>query len=332
MSDTGLRYLFLGSPPFANPVLERLLASRHAAVALVTPPDRPRGRGRQVEPSSLVRLARAHQLRVLQPEEAHASEVQGELRALEPDVLMVCSYGVILKPELLELAPHGALNVHASLLPRHRGASPIQAAILCGDEVTGVSIQRMVAALDEGDVLTTREHAIGAHTTAPELALELARLGGEAAVEALDRIEAGTAVFTPQDSSRATYARKLRKEHGRIDFARPAREIERRVRAFASWPGARCLDPKGRVLTLLRARVVGAAPGEHAPGELIETDGRLVVATGSAASDDALEFLELVPAGKRPMSAAEYQRGARFQRGDRLTSEPAIQSFVVPEP
>ena len=313
-------------------MLERLLASRHVALALVTPPDRPRGRGRVVEPSSLVRLARAHDLSVLQPQKPRSGELLEELRALDPDVLVVCSYGVILDREMLELAPHGSLNVHASLLPRHRGASPIQAAILCGDEVTGVSIQRMVLALDEGDVLVAREHPIGPHTTSSELMVELARAGGDIAVLALDRIEAGTAEYTPQDDARATYARKLRKEHGRIDFARSAAELDRQVRALSSWPGARCRDPKGRELTFLRTAPVDLPCDGLEPGQLIQADRRLIVAAGGpgpgAAGDSALEVLELVPAGKRPMSAAEFLRGARLERGDRLTSERPIESFV----
>jgi methionyl-tRNA formyltransferase len=242
-------------------------------------------------------------------------------------VLLVASYGVILPPAVLALAPHGALNVHASLLPRHRGASPVQAAIFCGDRETGVSVQRMVAELDAGDVLLERRVALGAETTAPELLAQLAELGAEALVAALDLLAAGRAEFRPQDPARVTWARKIRKEHGHIDFAAPAARIERQVRALAGWPGARCLDPKGRELTVLRAAVVPAEGfgGESAPGTILECGEHLVVATGAG----ALEIRELLPAGKRAMSAAEFARGARLEPGQRLGSQPQAPAFVT---
>jgi methionyl-tRNA formyltransferase len=236
------------------------------------------------------------------------------LRALEPEVLLVASYGVILKPALLELAPRGALNVHGSLLPRWRGASPVQAAILAGDSVTGVSIQRVVRALDEGDVLLEKSRAIGTNETAGELMLALAQLGAEAAVEALDLLESGRAEFTPQDPARATYARKLKKEQGTIDWSKSADELARFVRAMNPWPGARCVDPRGREMVVLAARCAEARVAE--PGAVLDVDQRLIVATGNG----ALELLELVPAGKRAMSGAEFVRGARTAVGERFTA------------
>jgi methionyl-tRNA formyltransferase len=315
-----LRFVFLGSPPFATPVLARLCESRHRALALVTPPDRPRGRGRGVEASSLIELARSRAIPVLQPADVHAPEALAELRALGPDVLVVASFGVILKPALLSLAPRGALNVHASLLPRHRGASPIQAAILCGDPTTGVSVQRIVQRLDEGDVLCARERTILPEETAGELLASLASLGGEAIVEGLDRLEDSTAVFTPQDPSRATYARKLEKEHGHIDFSRSDAELARHVRAMNPWPMARCLDPRGRELSLLRARVsIAQTPPASQPGRLLEARTRMVLATG----EGALEAAEVLPAGKRPMSGVEFLRGARLEVGELFGALPA---------
>jgi methionyl-tRNA formyltransferase len=309
-----VRTALLGSPPFATPVLGRLLASRHRVALVLTPPDRPRGRGRELEPSPLADLAQQHGVEVLQPEDPHEPGVVERLRAADPGVLVVASYGVILKEELLQLASHGALNVHASLLPRHRGASPIQAAILAGDRESGVSVQRMVAALDEGDVLLERKVDLRGDETAGELLEMLAELGGEAAVEALDRLEAGTAVFTPQDPARASYARKLRKEHGRIDWNQPAAHIERQARALNPWPGLRFSDPKGREVVLLRAR---AAPGPSGPpGTVLEVGERFVVATGQG----ALELVELLPAGKRAMAGSEFLRGARMEPGQVLGS------------
>ncbi len=312
-----MRFVFLGSPPFATPVFERLLASKHQALALVTLPDRPRGRGQKVEVSALVQLAQQHGVPVLQPADAHAPEFIAELRALSPDVLLVASYGVIMKDALLHLAPQGALNVHASLLPRHRGASPIQAAILAGDTHTGVSLQRIVQRLDEGDVLISRERAIGPDESAGELLDALALLGGELAVEGLDLLESGRAVFTPQDPARATYARKLKKEHGRLDFTRPAAELARQIRAQNPWPHARCVDPKGREVAVLRARAADREASAE-PGQLLETAPRVVVACG----EGSLELIELVPAGKRAMSAVDFLRGARFSRGELFASLP----------
>jgi len=310
-----LRTVFLGSPPFATPVFERLVRSGHRPLALVTLPDKPKGRNREVEPSELALAARAHEIPVLQPADPHAPEFLDALRALAPDVLVVASYGVILKPALLELAPHGALNVHGSLLPRWRGASPIQAAVLAGDARTGVSIQRIVLALDEGDVLLAKERAIGARETSGDLFDALALLGGEALVEALDLLEHGRAVFTPQDGSRATYARKIRKERGAIDWTKDASELERAVRAYNPWPLARMLDPKGRELNVHEARVV---EGSGEPGSVLESGARFVVACGRG----ALELITVQVAGKRALPAAEYLRGARIEPGQRVGTPP----------
>ena len=314
-----MRTVFLGSPPFATPVLARLLDSRHRPSALVTRPDRPRGRGRSLEASPLVELAREADLEVLQPADPHAPQVLEHLRALAPQVLFVASYGVILKPALLELASHGALNAHASLLPRHRGASPIQAALLAGDAETGVSIQRIVAELDAGDVLLERRLAIPPEATAGELFERLAELAGEAAVEALDALEEGTARFTPQDPARVTKARKLRKEHGLVDWTRPATELARFVRAMTPWPGARTQAPDGRELTLLAVRALAES---GAPGSVLEAGPRLRVGCGAG----SLELLELAPAGKRAMSAADWLRGARLAVGERMGASRESQS------
>jgi methionyl-tRNA formyltransferase len=245
---------------------------------------------------------------VFRPENPHAEPVLSQLRSLAPEVLFVASYGLLLKRELLELAPHGALNAHASLLPRHRGASPIQAALLAGERETGVSIQRIVAALDRGDVLLSRAHAIGPRDTAGDLLQALAPIAGDAAVEALDRLERGEATFTPQDERLASYAPKLKKEDGRIDWQEPADAIERRVRAMSPWPTAVTMLPDGRDLQILRARLAEAPRGE--PGTLVvgAQGGALVVA-----GRGALELEQVRLAGKRAVSGAEFLRGARLE-------------------
>lgn len=308
-----MRYVFLGSPPFAMPVFEALLESGHVALGLVTRPDKPRGRGREVVTSPLVVLARDKGLPVLQPATTKSVEFVEGLRALEPDVLLVASYGEILREEVLDLAPRGALNVHGSLLPRWRGAAPIQYAVAAGDEETGVSVQRMVLALDEGDVLLEKRITIEADDTTGALFDRLAVLGGEAAVEALDRLERGDAHYTPQDPELVTYAKKLAKNDGDIDWSRSAVELERHVRAMHPWPGARTAAPDGKPLVVEAARVTA---GADTPGLLLEASNRCVVATGEA----ALELLTVKPAGKRAMDAGAWLRGARFEAGTRFGS------------
>lgn len=312
-----MRFVFFGSPPFATPVLERLVASAHELVGLVTLPERRGGRGRKALESPLVLLAQRQDVPVLRPEDPHEPGVLAELEALAADVYLIASYGKILKPELFEAPPHGSLNVHASLLPRHRGASPIQRAILDGDAVTGVSIQRIVSALDAGDVLLSLECPIRTGEpgdTAGSLAAKLARLGGEAAVAALDRLASGEARFEPQDPDRVTYAPKLTKTDGVVDWTRPALELERLVRAMSPWPGARTTEAGGRELTLIAVEVVPLEDRRSEPGTVVAVGDRLVVATG----DGALAVAELKPAGKRAMPAADYLRGARTAVGDRL--------------
>lgn len=328
----------MGSPPFAVSVLEALLQSpRHTVAAVVTRPDKPRGRGRKVEETPLVALARARGIPVLQPERARTPEFVAELRSLAPDVAVVASFGEILTQDVLDVPRHGCLNVHASLLPRHRGASPIQAALLAGDRETGVSIQRMVLALDEGDVLVEERTPIGAHETSGELFDRLAVMGGALTVRALDAIDSGTARYTPQDPARATYARKIKKEHGLVDWTRDCDEIDRLVRAFTPWPGARTLAPNGTEIALLDVRPLpansatsspesGTAPsstsGDHGgssptpaarvkPGTITAVRPGLVVQCGSG----ALEVRALKPAGKGRMDARAWLNGAHVDVG-----------------
>jgi methionyl-tRNA formyltransferase len=249
---------------------------------------------------------------LLEPESVRAPEVMARLSELAPDVFLVVSYGEILRPEFLSLARIVALNVHPSLLPRHRGATPIQAALLAGDTVTGIAIQKVARELDAGDLLLVRETAIEPGETAGELAERLAVWSGELVLEALTAVAAGTTRYTPQDPAHATYCRKLEKEHGRIDWSRPARELEGLVRAMNPWPLARTRLPDGGELALLRARA-GAGPAA-AGGTVLEVGRRFLVAAGGG----ALELLEVQAPGKRALPAAEFLRGARLAAGQRL--------------
>ena len=315
-----MRLVFLGSPPFATPVLSALLDSRHRVLALVARPDKPSGRGRKLEESPLVALARGRDVRVLQPATTRDPGFVQDLRGLAPEVLVVASWGEILRKEMLELAPHGALNVHASLLPRHRGASPIQAAILAGDEHTGVSVQRIVAKLDEGDVLLQTQISIGQHETAGDLLQRLADAGGTAIVAALDVIENGTADFRPQDSSHATYAAKIEKDAGWIDWTKTPLEIERHVRAMTPWPGARTKLSDGRELVVLEVRTAREAPeaprNASAPGTIVAVSDRAFVVTGQG----PIEIRKLKPAGRATMEGSAWLRGAHLEPGARFTS------------
>jgi methionyl-tRNA formyltransferase len=310
-----VRVVFMGSPPFAAPAFAAVCERPDTrTAALVTRPDKPRGRGLKVEESPLAAIARAHHVEVLQPVKARDPEFIQRLRAIAPDVIVVASYGEILVQDVLDLPRLGCLNVHASLLPRHRGASPIQAAILAGDAETGVSIQRMVAALDEGDVLLEVRTPIGAHENAGELLARLSQLGATATVRALDALQSGKAQFTPQDRSRATLARKIKKEHGTIDWTNSAVEIDRLVRAFTPWPGARTRTPSGAELVLLDVRPHPEHAGDATPGTLTATAPALLVRCGTG----ALEIQKLKPAGKGAMDAAAWLRGARIDVGARF--------------
>ena len=317
-----MRVTFLGSPPFATPIFEALVASeRHEVVGLVTPPDRPKGRGRAVVRSGLA--ARADELGapVLQPESTKDTAFVEALAALGADVLAVASYGEILRQNVLDVCPHGALNVHASLLPRWRGASPIQRAIAAGDEVTGVSIQRMVLKLDAGDVCHARETPIGPRETAADLFERLSQLGAEALVTALDQLASGSATYTPQDESLVTLAPKLTKADGEIDLRLPADEVERHVRAMTTWPGARLEIQGGRPLVVLEAEPVTAREGAK-PGELLDAN-QFVLGAGAGT---AVRLVRVKPAGKSAMDGAAFLRGARIPSGWRAPLRQDAQS------
>ncbi len=316
-----MRVLFLGSPPFATPVLAALLESRFRPIAVVTPPDRPQGRGRRVEPSPVASLADAAGVPLMQPASARDEGFQQAIRDLRPDVMMVASYGEILNQSFLDIAP--ALNVHGSLLPRHRGASPIQTAILEGDIVTGVSIQRIVLALDAGDILHEKRTLIGPTETAGELFARLEALGTRAAVEALEYIDTGKAIFVPQDESQMTHCRKIKKEMGVVDWTRSSRELDCHVRGMNPWPSAQTSLEDGRGLKIHRATPLLAGEldaslvtdsGCKGPGTVIEAKTRLLVATG----DGVLELHEVQLAGKRAMPASDLLRGLSIAVGSKL--------------
>jgi methionyl-tRNA formyltransferase len=298
------RVVFMGTPAFACPILEALLARSDPVVGVVCQPDRPRGRGLGVSPPEVKQLATRHRLPVLQPERIRDPGFLDALRALAPDVIVVAAYGKILPRTVLDLPPHGCINVHASLLPRHRGAAPVVWTILAGDAKTGVTIMAMNEEMDAGDVLLQREMPVHPDDTGGSLLDRLAALGASAIADALDGLRNGTVRPTPQPTTGITFAPRIEREHRRVDWTRPAVEIERRVRALAPTPSAfTTLD--GRLLKIHRAGV-DAASVPAAPGRVLAAgpDG-VVVAAGSG----AVRLLELQLEGRRRLPAAEFLAG-----------------------
>ena len=312
-----MRIVFLGTPEFAVPSLKALAASPHQVVAVVTQPDRPKGRGNELAPSPVKMVARELGIPVHQPERVRRPEAVRLLQTLAPDLMVVVGYGQIIPQNIIDLPPFGILNVHGSLLPKYRGAAPVQWAIANGERETGATIMQIDAGLDTGDMLARRATPIGADETAPELSARLAELGAELLLEVISQVEAGTAVRQKQDDTQATVAPILRKEDGRIDWTRSAQEIYNRLRGFNPWPGA-YTNFRGQPLAVTRARVAsdsGAAPGE------LKVDGRtLLVGCGENSS---LELLELQPSGKRRMNAQEFANGYRPRTGELLGAASA---------
>ncbi|MBI3761550.1 MAG: methionyl-tRNA formyltransferase, partial [Chloroflexi bacterium] len=294
----------------------RALCAGHEIVGVVTQPDRPAGRGRRLAESAVKVTARELGLPIIQPETLRAPDALAALRDWSPEVIVVAAFGQILRKEVLDLPPFGCVNVHASLLPRHRGASPIPAAILAGDAETGVTVMKMDAGLDTGPILARRAEAIHPDDTTATLTVRLARLGAELLSETLPAYLARQITPQPQDDSQATYAKQLRKEDGQLNWSRPADELARRVRAFFPWPGAFTLW-EGQPLKILRAR---ADPNlSAAPGVVFMVEGTAAIGTASG----ALVLDEVQPAGRKPMPAADFARGTRHFIGVTLaTSAP----------
>jgi methionyl-tRNA formyltransferase len=311
-----MRVVFWGTPEFATSALRALIGEGHDVVAVVTQPDRPRARGGRsrgsLDPSPVKLVALEEGIPVLQPERPRGDAFIAQLRALGPDVSVVVAYGHILVKDVIDLPRLGTLNIHASLLPLYRGAAPIQAAIRDGRRETGVSIMRMVPALDAGPVLLALPTEILRDETAGELQLRLAELGAEGIVEALVLLDLGKAIETPQDDTAATYARKIERADARIDWTRPAREVECSIRAFDPKPGA-WTTRAGVEVRCFGARPADAPPAP--PGTILEAsdDGIVVACAGGA-----LRLLEVHQAGKKRQTAAEWLRGRGAALGDVL--------------
>ena len=299
------RLVFMGTPDFAVPVLEALIG-RYEIVAVVTQPDRRARRGRKLEASPVKVVALAHDLSVLQPPSLRQPDAVAELRALAPDVIVVAAYGQILPAEVLAIPPRSCLNVHASLLPRYRGAAPVAAAILAGEEETGVTIMLMDEGMDTGPILSQATCSISPQDTRRSLSARLAQLGANLMMDTLPRWLAAEIEPQPQDHSQATYCRIIAKEDGLIDWSQSAVEIWRRSRAYHPWPGAYTFW-RGKLLKVLRAEALPQWSGEGEPGQVMALDEGLAVVTG----EGALLLSEVQLAGKRALSAEDFARGQR---------------------
>lgn len=298
-----MRTAFLGTSEFAAAVLERLAGGTHRPALVVTRPDRPAGRGRKLRSPAVADAARALDIELAQPASVNEAGAWQLIAAAKPDVVVVCAFGALIKEPLL--SEHELLNVHPSLLPRWRGAAPVERAIMAGDRETGVSIMRLTAGLDSGPVCAAQSEPIAGEDTYGTLAPRLERIGSDLLVRALDALDRGEPLpFAEQDDRAATYAEKIAAEDRLLDPARSAVELERVVRALHPHIGARLQLAGGDMLGVLRARALDEPAGTQ-PAAIEALDGRLLYGTARG----ALELLEVQPAGKRPMDAGSYTRG-----------------------
>jgi methionyl-tRNA formyltransferase len=315
-----LRVLYFGTPAFAVPSLERLIGRPFDIAGVVTQPDRPRGRGQQESASPVKEVALLHGLPVLQPDRLKDEGFLDDIRQLAPDLGVVAAYGKILPQALLDIPRFGLVNVHASLLPRWRGASPVHRAVMAGDTETGISIMRVVRELDAGGVFAVRRRAIGPDETSEEVERDLAVMGADLLVEVVDAIGAGTARETPQDPSGVSYAPRLTKEEGLIAWTASAVAIHNQVRGLHPWPHAHTFLDQARVIVLRSARDDRPARTGIAPGEVVAVDEDWVaVASGDG---QVLRLVHLQLEGRRPVSGREFAAGARLKAGRRFGTWP----------
>ncbi len=312
-----LRVVFMGTPDFARESLKSLVESEHEVTAVVTQPDRPKGRGMKLVPSPVKEYAVNKGIMVFQPDRLKDEELINTLKSLKPDVIVVVAYGKILPKAVLDISGQGCINVHASLLPRYRGAAPIQWPIINGDKVTGVTTIYMDEGLDTGDMILSKEVVIEEDDTAQSLHDKLAVEGGRVLVETLDLVAKGQAPRVRQ-TGESSYARMLKKEDGLVDWSKPAKEIRNLVRGLNPWPGVYSFLSNGCIIKIWKVEVI-----EHMskgrPGEIIKADCKegLIVSTGSG----ALKITELQAECCKRMSSADYLIGSRLQSGDRFKTE-----------
>ena len=311
MSQSQVKLVYMGSPDFALPSLEALVASSRFRPALVvTQPDRERGRGKRVSPTPVKARALEMGLPVAEMSKATYVGTVARIESLRPDIVAVVAFGIILREDLIELPRYGCINLHASLLPKYRGVSPIQAAILAGDRQTGCTTMRIALGVDTGDMLLQEAVDIEPDDTAGTLSERLSRQGAGLLVRTLDGLVAGTVTATPQDESASSYAPKITKSHGKIDWALDAGAVERHIRAMSPWPSAYTFSGGGRLI-VERAAVAGGA--DAAPGTVVSLDP-LVVACGRG----RLEIVKIKPEGRKSMTPQAFLSGHPLSAGDAL--------------
>ena len=307
-----MKIVFMGTPDIASGVLKELISSEHEILCVVTQPDKPNGRGNEITFSPVKKLAMENGIEVLQPQKASAPEFEEKLKEYAPDIIVVVAFGQILKKNILELAKYGCVNVHASLLPKYRGASPIQWAVINGEKETGITIMQMDPGIDTGDIILQEKIELAPDETAGSLFDRLTDLAGPVLLKALSLIEEGKAVFIPQNSDEATYVSMLKKSMGRLDFSFKAIEIERLIRGLIPWPGAYTFI-NGKMLKIWKTCVAGAEENVKAePGQIRIKDNALFIGTG----EGTLEILELQMEGKKRMPAYDFLRGAAITDGE----------------
>jgi methionyl-tRNA formyltransferase len=314
VSNHRLRIAFFGTPAFAVPTLTALLRAGHEVVGVVTQPDRPRGRGQRISEAPVKALALEQQLPVLQPTRLARDAFEAEFRALGADLGVVAAYGKLLPEWLLNQPRLGMINVHASLLPKYRGAAPVHRAVVAGESETGVTIMRVVKALDAGPMLAQAVRPIAPSDTSDAVEHSLAQLGAALLVDTLPAIASGLVVEIPQDESCATYAPRLTKDEGLVDYAAPALAIHNQIRGLRPWPMAFTFLGGSR-LVLHEAQLSPHDPADSPPGTIVRTDRALTVATGDRRS---IDILQLQPEGRRVMTAREFLAGHPGLRGRRL--------------
>ena len=309
-----LRIVFFGTPEFAVPSLRALIASRHPVVGVVTQPDRPRGRGRRVSDSPVKQAATEHRIAVLQPERLRDPEFVSTIAEWGPDLGVVAAYGKLITDDLLRLPRHGMINVHASLLPKYRGAAPIHRAIIAGESETGVTIMRVVKALDAGAMFAKARRPIGPDETSADVERDLADLGAPLLMRIVEQIVEGTAHEEPQDERLSTYAPRITREEGLIDWTRPAHALHNRVRGLYPWPHAYTFLEGGRLI-VLKSRALADATSEP-PGTIVSLSrDEIEVATG----EGRLALLEVQPEGRRGMRVRDFLAGRPLSAGTRLS-------------
>lgn len=307
-----MKIVFMGTPDFASGALEALIAAGHEITAVYTQPDKPKGRGKEVQMTPVKMVALAHDIPVYQPQRIKNAEEVAQLKQIPADIFVVAAFGQILSQEILDIPRFGCVNIHASLLPKYRGAAPIQWAVIDGEEKTGVTIMQMNAGCDTGDILYTKEYTLDKKETGASLFDKLAVLGAQAIVEALPLLEAGALTPVAQKEEDATHAAKLTKQLGEMDFTKSAESLERLVRGLNSWPSA-YTSFRGKQLKIWEAEVVPGVTG--APGSVVAVDKQsFTVAT----KDGGLQILELQIEGKKRMACKDFLLGYPVQTGEVL--------------